>query len=158
MNRTIEKAEELANRINIFTGRKGARAGGEGIIEKEVSDAAVIINVSTKGAIGAFENYSALAKATLPATSENIAKNIEAAEEIFAKIPKEAILSDIVLRDSPSQFLKRAEELGFETLDGVPMVVNQGVEAFLIIHGQELAEHPHLRDEVYETMHKAANF
>lgn len=158
INRTLEKAEELAIRINTFVGDTCAQAKGEDSIEEEVKDASVIINVSTKGATGAFEEYSALAPAKLPATPENIAENMEAAKKVFDTIPKTAILSDVVLRATPSPFLKEAQERGFVTLDGVPMVVNQGVEAFIIIHGNELGVYVDLRSQVYEIMHKAANF
>lgn len=158
LNRTIEKAEELAGRINAFVGDTRARASGEDAIALEVADASVIINVSTKGATGAFEAYSALAPAKLPATEENISENLSLAEKIFAHIPKEAILSDVVLRSTPSPFLERARSHGFTTLDGVPMVINQGVEAFLIIHGKELAEYPDARAQLQEIMQKVANF
>jgi len=158
LNRTIEKAAELADRINDFVGERRAWAKGEDAINEEIGDASVVINVSTKGATGAFEEYSALAKAVLPATPENVRENLEVAKGIFEVIPKSAILSDVVLRTSPSPFLKEAQARGYTTLDGVPMVVNQGVEAFIIIHGNELGAYLDLRSEVYEIMHKAANF
>lgn len=158
LNRTVEKAIELANRINDFVGDKRARAGGEDEIVKEIADAAVIINVSTKGATGAFEDYSALAPAKLPATPENISENLSLAEELFSHIPKDAIVSDVVLRKTPSPFLKVAQAHGFTTLDGVPMVINQGVEAFMIIHGDELRGRDNVRGQLQEIMQKAANF
>lgn len=158
LNRTIEKAEELASRINAFVGDTRAQAMGEDSIAHEVADASVVINVSTKGATGAFEAYSALAPAKLPATEENISENFGLSEKIFALIPKEAILSDVVLRSTPSPFLERAHAHGFTTLDGIPMVINQGVEAFLIIHGKELEKYPDARAQLQEIMQKAANF
>ncbi|MFA5997055.1 MAG: saccharopine dehydrogenase NADP-binding domain-containing protein [Candidatus Paceibacterota bacterium] len=158
LNRTTEKAEELAERINHYLGIARARAGGEELIEAEAKNADVVINVSTKGATGAFEDYCALAPAKLPATKENVEENISASEKIFDIIPRTAIISDIVLRSTPSPFLKRAEELGFTTLNGVPMVINQGVEAFLIIHEKELMGHINLRCQVYEVMKNAANY
>lgn len=158
LNRTIEKAEELARRINDFLGETRARATGENRIAEEVADASVVINVSTKGATGAFEAYSALAPAKLPATIENISENLSLSEKIFARIPKDAILSDVVLRSKPSPFLEGALAHGFATLDGIPMVINQGVEAFLIIHKNELSGHKDARRELQEIMQKAANF
>lgn len=158
LNRTIEKAGELASRINAFVGDTRARASGEDAIALEIADASVVINVSTKGATGAFEAYSALAPAKLPATEENISENLSLAEKLFAHIPKEAILSDVVLRSTPSPFLERARAHGFTTLDGIPMVINQGVEAFLIIHGKELEKYPDARAQLQEIMQKAANF
>ncbi|MBI5077927.1 MAG: NAD(P)-binding domain-containing protein [Candidatus Yonathbacteria bacterium] len=158
LNRTLEKAEELAHRINKFVGENRARAVGENAIAKEVLDASVIINVSTKGATGAFEAYSALAPAKLPATVENISENLRASEHIFARIPEDAILSDVVLRSKPSPFLEGAFAHGFTTLDGIPMVVNQGVEAFMIIHGKEIGTGDDVRSQLREIMQKAAKF
>ena len=157
LNRTLEKAEEIARRINEFVGDTRARAGREDSVADEVSDASVVINVSTKGATGAFEAYSALAPAKLPATPENISENLSLSEKIFARIPKDAILSDVVLRTTPSPFLERASSLGFTTLDGIPMVINQGVEAFMIVHGKEIGTGDDVRSQLREIMQKAAN-
>lgn len=158
LNRTIDRAEELAQRINHYVGKMMARAGGEEDIAKEVRNASLIINTSKKGGKGEFENYSSLAKAVLPATPEAIADNMDAAEKIFDVIPRDAILCDVVLRTTPSPFLRRAAERGFITMNGVPMVVNQGVEAFLIIHEKELLGHLNLRQQIYEIMRNAANY
>lgn len=158
LNRTIEKATELANRINAYVGDVRARAGGEDEIVKEISDASVVINVSTKGAAGSFEEYSALAPAKLPATPENISENLNAAEKLLALIPKDAIVSDVILRKTPTPFLESARKRGIATLDGVPMVINQGVEAFMIIHGEELKGIDDARVQLKEVMQKAASF
>lgn len=157
LNRTLVKAEELARRINEFVGETKARGAGEDAVAEEVSDASVVINVSTKGATGLFEAYSALAPAKLPASLENIAENLSMSKEILTHIPKDAILSDVVLRATPSPFLEMARTHGFKTLDGVPMVVNQGVEAFLIIHGNEVGTTDDVRRKLQEIMQKAAN-
>lgn len=158
LNRTLEKAEELARRINTFVGRVSARGGGEDTLKNEIKDASVVINVSTKGATGAFEEYSALAPARLPATPENISENRKASEDILASIPRGVILSDVVLRATPSPFMEQAQARGFATLDGIPMVINQGVEAFLIVHGGELGTTNELRSQLKKIMQDAANF
>ncbi len=156
LNRTVSKAEELAKRINAHFGKELARSGNEEETEKEISDAAAIINVSTKGASGATEEYSALAPAILPATPENILKNLERADQLFKKIPAGTVLSDIVLTNNGTPFLNAAKAAGFETLDGIPMVVNQGVEAFWILHKEELIQKGISKEDVAAIMKEAA--
>lgn len=158
INRTIQKAEELAERINARQGTKVTVAFGEYALSVEALDADVLINVSTKGASGDFSEFSALAPAKLPATPENIAENLEKSKEVIKKMNHSAILSDIVLRNEPTPFLKQAHENGFVTLDGVPMVINQGVEAFLILHGDEIGRTEEVRTKLREIMKEAANF
>lgn len=161
LNRTVAKAENLSHKINDYFNLEGeniARFGGEDAIEAEVSDAAAVINVSTKGAVGDFEQYSALAPAILPATKENITANQEQAQEILKNIPPSAIISDVILSGKDTPLIKSAKESGFTTLDGVPMVVYQGVEAFWLLHGNELEKKNITREQVADVMKKAASF
>ncbi len=156
INRTITKAEELAERINKRVGVEVAHAFGEDVLQEKLVGADVVINVSTKGASGDFEKYSALAPAKLPATPENIKENLESARKVLGSIPTSVILSDVVLRNESTPFLKQAKEKGFTTLDGVPMVINQGVEAFLIIHGDEIGRSEEVRNKLRKIMKTAA--
>lgn len=159
-NRTIAKAEALARRLKEYLSQQGREInvsfGGEDAIEQEVQDADAVVNVSTKGAEGALKDYFPLAPANLPPTKENIANNRETASRIMAKIPKDAIISDIILGIGATPFLSEAKAAGFETLDGIPMVANQGVEAFFILHNEELQKRGISRNDVYETMRRAA--
>lgn len=155
LNRTIERAKNLAERINNYLKETKARFGGEDLISIEVKDADIIINVSTKGS-GELKDYSALAPANLPVTPENIQENLKRANEILKTIPKKAIISDIVLVRGLTPFLKSAKEVGFEILDGIGMVVNQGVEAFLSLHGEELQKKDVTKEQVRSIMEKAA--
>jgi len=156
LNRTTEKARELAGRINRYCGQQLATAGSEAEIAAAVTEAAVVINVSTKGAAGAMEQYSALAPATLPATAENIAQNQQAAAAVMAKIAPETIISDVVLTAEGTPLLRSAKAKGFTTLDGLPMVINQGVEAFWLLHGPELEPRGVTKAQVAEVMRAAA--
>ena len=156
LNRTVAKAEELAKRINEYFGKELARAGSEDDTEKEITDASAVINTSTKGAAGSMEGYSALAQATLPATPENLLKNLERAEALLKKIPAGAVLSDIVLTAKGTPFLNAAKAGGFTTLDGIPMVINQGVEAFWILHEEELKQKGITKEDVAAVMKEAA--
>lgn len=148
LNRSVDKAKALAEKVNAYVGKTICRFGGEDLIEKEVLDAVVILNVSTKGATGSLEQYSALAPAVLPATIENIQENISKSEKVFWSLRPDVVISDIVLRNDDSPFLAMAKKLGFTTLDGLPMVLNQGVEAFWIVHGDELKEKGISKEEV----------
>lgn len=161
LNRTVATAQDLAEKINTFLklqGTSAVRFGGESEIEKEVSDADIVLNVSTKGSIGKLEEYSALASAQLPATAENIAQNLTRAKIVLNKIPAKAIVADVILRSGETPFLKSAKEAGFVTLNGIPMVINQGVEALWLIHGKELVKKGVTKDDVFSVMKKAADF
>lgn len=161
LNRTVAKAEELADKVNVYFNKdnteEAARFGGEEMIAEEVKDADAVINVSTKGSVGALEHYSALANAKLPVSEENIRENREAAEAILRTISREMIMSDIVLGKAATPFLASARSAGFETLDGVPMVINQGVEAFWLLHGKELEGKNITKERVSEVMKRAAS-
>lgn len=158
-NRTVEKAKDLANKINQFLDLKGeerVRFCGESFVKRELTNADAVVNVSTKGAAGAFERYSALAPAELPATEENIQHNLDEAAAALAIVPNKAIISDIVLGKKLTPLLEEAKKDGFEILDGIPMVINQGVEAFWLLHGEEAAEKGFSKEDIREIMVQAA--
>ncbi len=144
LNRTVEKATDLASRVNRFVGSTVATAGGEDAVPDAVAHADVIINVSTKGAVGRFEECAALA----PATSEGQEKNLEDSRKILSALSKHVIVSDVILRDGKTPTLLLAEEVGLETLDGIPMVINQAVEAMWIVHGDTLQNCGASKDEI----------
>lgn len=161
LNRTVTKARDLADRINKYLKRTGAdemvRFGGEELIAAEIKDAAAVINVSTKGSAGELEEYSALAPANLPANKENIRENLNRAKAMLHAMPKDTIISDIMLGKKATSMLKAAKDAGFETLDGVSMVINQGVEAFWLLYGKELKAKNITKEQVAETMKRAAS-
>ena len=148
LNRSVDKAKVLAEKVNSYVGKSVCRFGGEELILDEIKTADVILNVSTKGATGSLELYSALAPAVLPATKENVRTNLSKSKIVFAAVRPGTIVSDIVLRNDDSPFLAQAKKLGFTTLDGVPMVLNQGVEAFWIVHEAELKQKGITKTEV----------
>ena len=157
LNRTVESAINLSNRINAFIGKDVARAGGENDIPNEVKDADVILNVSSKGERGSLEKYSSLSPAVLPATPENVQENLRLARAILQTLPKTIIISDVVLRRNElTPLISEAKSNGFETLDGVPMVINQGAKAFQIIHGKEMVEKGMEEKDIALIMKKAA--
>lgn len=156
LNRTVESAITLAERVNTYVGREACRAGGEDQITQEVKDADVVLNASSKGERGKLENYSSLAQATLPATKENLEANQLAAEAVLKTISESTIISDVVLRKNEmTPLIHSAKERGFQTLDGMPMVINQAIKAFVILHGREMKEIGQTEVELAEIMREA---
>ena len=54
--------------------------------------------------------------------------------EFFSALPSEAIAYDLTYRETP--FLKAAGDAGFQTIDGLPMLVHQGARSFELWTGQ----------------------
>jgi len=156
LNRTVDTARELAEHVNKHFGVDLATFGEESLIPEMIPIADVVINVSTKGAVGTLESYSPLAKAVLPATEEHIKDNARQADEVMHAMQRDTVVSDIILRKDKTPMLHSAEDAGFTILDGVPMVVRQGVEAFWILHHDVLEEKGILREDVYKIMKNAA--
>lgn len=139
VNRTPEKAAALAQAVNAHFAappERAASGGAEGLIAEAAPRADVIVNVSTKGGAGEYKEYSALA----PSAPGELDKNLARAEVIFKTIPRTTLMSDIILGEGDTPFLKRAKALGFSTLDGVAMAIEQGVLAFSLVHRAELEE------------------
>lgn len=159
LNRTVSVAQTLAEKINNFFGlapKDKVLFGGEDAIASEVVSADVVLNVSTKGSAGPLEEYSALASAQLPVSRESIELNNEQAQKVLESIPRTTVISDILLTKKPTPLMQSAMDAGFTTLGGIPMVINQGVEAFWILHHEELIERGVSKEEVKEVMSQAA--
>jgi shikimate dehydrogenase len=158
LNRTIAKAQVLAQRINEAMNLQGAEKvcfAGEEQIPSEVTDADVVINVSTKGAAGEMKEYNALAVAKLPVKPEYIDENWYLAERTLKLIPKKTIMSDVVLTKEPTPFLRLAKTHGYQILDGFPMVLNQGIEAFWLVNEKVLKAKGITKSEIAKVMSKA---
>lgn len=165
LNRTVSKARVLAERINEAMSLEGAekvRFAGEDQIPIEVSDADVVINVSTKGATGEMEEINALAPAELPGTESPdkrdlaIGINHDKAERTIKLIPKQTIMSDVVLTKGPTPFLRLAQNHGFQTLDGFPMVLYQAIEAFWLVNEKILKSKGITKKNIADVMSKAS--
>lgn len=159
LNRTVVKAAALADRLNGYFQKSDhdrVVAGGEDVIAAAVSTADIVVNCSTKGAAGELEAFLPLARAMLPATGENVRANKEEALRILATIPRHALVSDIVLRKGQTQFLEASRTAGYTILDGIPMVVRQGIEAFWILHGPELEQRGITKERVADVMDRAS--
>ena len=93
----------------------------------------------------------------LPASKENIQENLNRAKALLRTLSQNAVVSDIVLGKEATPLLKAAKAAGFETLDGIPMVINQGVEAFWLLYGEELQAKNITKEQVAEVMKRAAS-
>ncbi|MBI2674751.1 MAG: hypothetical protein HYX22_03395 [Candidatus Yanofskybacteria bacterium] len=156
LNRTKDKAVNLAERINKYFGEQRAYGGGRDEIKGKIFDADVIIAVIDDPK-SPLESYAAFSDITLPPTEENIKKNIDEAASILKELPRGVIISDIMIRKNPTATLREARNAGFEILDGIPMVINQGVEAFWLLYGKELQARNITKEQVAEVMKRAAS-
>ena len=143
-NRTFSKAAELADRVNQFRGHPVAHAHTEEQVASLARSVDVIINVSTKGATGKFEQFAAFA----PAIPDKRGDNLVQSRNLVKELPKHTVVSDIILSESDTPTIKLAKKFGLVTQDGLPMVINQAVEAVFIVHGVELAEKKMTRAQV----------
>lgn len=148
LNRTVSKAEVIGKRVNEFFGGEHASFGGEERIPEEAKRARVIINTSTKGAEGAFKEYAALAPA-----SDDPEANLEASRKVLQSLSPDTLISDVSLvKGGKVTTLKLAEEVGFSVLDGMPMVVYQGVKSFMNLHGEEVRKNGFTEADVERIM------
>lgn len=125
INRTISKAETITNLIKGFA---PARAVGEEMIGNELSDAGVVVNTSNKGA-QPNEKFSAFA-----AMTGDVEGDMAVSLANIARLPKSAIVADILLEEQPLN-LKMAAERGNRTHSGRNMNLFQAVPAFKILTG-----------------------
>lgn len=122
-NRTVNKAEHIANLISPFCSARGV---GEDCIREELATAGVVVNTSNKGA-QPNEAYSAFA-----AMTGDPAKDMEQSRANLARLPKDAIVADILLEPETTT-LNMAKSNGNRTHSGQHMNLHQAVPAFKII-------------------------
>ena len=139
LNRTVEKAEALAKRINSFFGGKRASYGGrrKDEMKKALVNAALVVAAIDEVSIP-MERHVALGEIILPLSDESILRNRETAETLMEFLPKKALIVDVLVREEPTATLVLAAERGFETMDGKPMLVRQGRKAFYLLHRELL--------------------
>ncbi len=158
LNRTYSKAVEIANELNQKYGQI-AVGGGEDMIKGYVLDITIkpdaIINLTDKGSDGKLEDYSAFA-----VVNENNEKESINILKKLKNINPEVVIADIVLPKSrKSKTLKLCKDIGLKNLlDGVPMVVNQAVPAYMMAQKNYPKLHPKklTEEEVLKIFKKAA--
>jgi len=157
LNRTYSKAVDIAEELNQQYGEI-AIGDGEDKIERYVLDSEfkpdAIINLSNKGADGKLEDYSAFAL-----VDENNEGNSLVLLEKLKNTNPGVVVADIVLpKSKKSKTLKLCEQVGLENLlDGVPMVVNQAVPAYMMAQENYPELHPTklTEDQVLDFFKKA---
>lgn len=125
INRTVGKAEHIARLVGPIT---RSRATGEDWLGSELADAGLVINTSNKGA-QPNEKFSAFA-----AMTGDVAGDMAASLANLARLPKSAIVADILLEELPLT-LKLAAQHGCRTHSGRHMNLYQAVPAFKILTG-----------------------
>jgi len=142
LNRTVSKAKEIADELN-QEHKQIAVSGGEDAIEEHVLSKTIkpdaIINLTDKGSDGKLEDYSAFAEVN----EDNNKKSIEILKKLKVINPK-VVIADIVLpKSKKSKTLKLCEKVGLKNLlDGIPMVVNQAVPAYMMAQKNYPELHP----------------
>lgn len=108
-NRTVEKAEELANQINESWPEKAQAISMEAaVLEKAVNQAAVIAN----------------------GTSLGMADTIDQTPLPKHLMKKERLVYDMIYSPPVTQFMKDAQAVGAQTVNGLEMLLYQGLLAF----------------------------
>ena len=149
-NRTETKALALAQKINDFyqlPPEKQAISCQEAQIENYLDDTDLVVNASIKGATGDWENHSSLA-----GTDLGLENNLETSRYLLTKLSKNCIVADIILRSGDTPLIAQAKELGFKTMDGLPMVISQAALAFSLSYGEKLGI---AFSQAYQSMQKA---
>ncbi len=155
LNRTKEKAEELAGMLNHYFASDIAFGGGRGELSSLFGTADAVVSVIDDAA-SPLDAYSTIGDMTLPITQASVEQNRVSAEELLRHAKRSLIVSDIRIRKGPTAMLAQAASLGFKTLDGIPMVVNQGVDAFWWLYQNILVAKGITKKDVAQIMHTAA--
>ena len=154
-NRTAAKAHAIAQDINRM--RLAAVSGGLDTIDPILLAEVDAVVAAVDDPKHLLDEYSALAPMPLPATPEAIRENLARAADLLAMCANHTlIVSDIRIRVRELAMLKQARALGFKTLDGVPMVIYQGIEAFWWLYGGVLARRGIGKEDVALVMRQAA--
>ncbi len=156
LNRTESRARELAQSVNEYRNDEKAVGGSRELLQHFLTTSDAVVSV-IDDATSPLDDYSTLGVMELPVTPESIEANAASAAELLATAPSTLIVSDVRLRNVETTMLRQARELGFATLDGVPMVVNQGVVAFWWLYGNQLAAAGVKKEDIAPLMRKAAN-
>lgn len=157
LNRTVSKAKDIADELN-QEHKQVAVSGGEDVIEEHVLSKTIkpdaIINLTDKGSDGKLEDYSAFAEVN----EDNEKKSIKILKKLKVINP-DVVIADIVLPKSrKSKTLKLCEKAGLKNLlDGIPMVVNQAVPAYMLAQENYPELHPKklTEEQVLEVFKKA---
>jgi shikimate dehydrogenase len=154
LNRTVTKAEDLARRVNDYFGRQAAAFAGREALKERLLEADAVVSV-IDDPHSPLDTFSALASIDLLAGEEGVVRNLAEAEQLLQRLSKKLIVCDVMLRDHDTATIAQAKALGFETLNGMPMVLNQAIEAFCLVNHELLREAGVGRQIIADIMKKA---
>lgn len=139
LNRTVEKAEYIAKHLNNIKDWIAKAWTEDDIYTIQDQKIDAIINLSTKWADGAFEEYS-----WLISTKWGVKNNREETKKILQHLKKknpDIIISDINLtKNKTTPLLETANSLDITTLDGKLMVIYQWTQAIRTVFGDKIIE------------------
>ncbi len=119
LNRTLEKAEQ------VIKCAEGCSCRADVLSDENMRacarEADVLVNATPLGMTGVAHNF------------ENL--------DFLAELPKDALVSDLIYSPRKTAFLKRAEELGRNTINGFGMLIYQALIADEIYLGRKLDLH-----------------
>lgn len=138
LNRTIIKAKDLSDRINLYFGDKISAFSGRDDLSRKLEGVDAIVSI-IDDPHSELDKLSVLGSVNLPLTKEGIDQNIAEARDILQKLPRTTVISDVMLRAHDTMTIAQAKEMSFETLDGIPMVTNQAIEAFWLVNKAPLS-------------------
>ena len=154
LNRTEKKAEELAEALNTYEGSAIATGGGRAFIPEVLPSQDAVISV-VDDAQSPLDEYSALGDMEFPVTPDSIRENLDRTVMLLRRTKPNLIVSDIRIRKMETPMLAEARRQGKPVLDGIPMVVNQGVAAFWWLYQEELVGRSIARADVEDVMRRA---
>ncbi len=127
-NRTKEKAVEIAENVAQVTGTP-VYSGAFNVeaITEFVKSCDIIMNGTPLGMHGVSGDYEDLS--------------------FLEAVPKTALVSDLIYNPSKTKFLAKAESLGLDTMNGLGMLIYQGILADEIYLGQTLN-----REELFQSI------
>lgn len=155
LNRTAERAHELAERLNTHFGKSVAFGGGRHLIPELLPEHHAVVSV-IDDKDSPLDEYSTIGAMQLPASVEAIARNRAESEALLKRARPDMIVSDIRIRGEETAMLQQARKLGFPTLDGIPMVVNQAIQAFWWLYSPWLIADHRTQQEIATIMGEAA--
>ena len=110
MNRTLSKAEEISKMVEIKTGKKCDFGGLEvAQLKEKMTNCHILINATPLGMHSVNKDFEDLS--------------------FINELPKEAVVSDLIYNPQKTTLLKKTEQLGYKTINGLGMLVFQAILA-----------------------------
>ncbi len=110
MNRTLSKAEEISKMVEIKTGKKCDFGGLEVVqLKEKMTNCHILINATPLGMHSVNKDFEDLS--------------------FINELPKGAVVSDLIYNPQKTTLLKKAEQLGYKTINGLGMLVFQAILA-----------------------------